>query len=85
MERIALQEFYSEVMSADIRLGGIMNGHDIGVVNAARGIHLIVKAHQEFQVIEKFTVQGFGATRRLPTPISSAKKTVPISLFPTAE
>jgi hypothetical protein len=34
-----------------------MDGDDIGMMNAARGARLILKAHQEVGVIEKFAIE----------------------------
>ena len=57
-EGFAFQKFHGDVGRAVIGLAGFVNGDDIGVMNAARGSRLILKAQQEVGVIQKLAVQN---------------------------
>ena len=55
----SLRQFHNDIRSAVIGLGSFVNGDDVGVMDAAQGIHLSLKARQKFRNIEKFAVQDF--------------------------
>jgi hypothetical protein len=58
-ERFAFQKLHGDVGRAVISLAGFVNGDDVRVMNAPRGSRFILKAQQEFGVIEQLAVQDF--------------------------
>ena len=81
-ERFAVQVLHGDIGRAVVRLGGFVDGHDVGVVNAARGTGFVLKSQQKPGSSRSLRFNTFSATGRLPTPICSARKTVPIPPAP---